>query len=110
MRFIAEGSYGDRLKIEWHDGGIPRRHNESGEKNGASKRASERACARARVRAISANARGKSCNAARRGPASDDGALTREKRAQRSSTVAALSLVASCCFNKAARVHERKAN
>lgn len=62
-----------------------------------------------RVRAISASARGKSRNAVTARPASDS-ALTREKRAQRSSTVAALSLVASCCFNKAARVHERKAN
>ncbi|TGZ51778.1 hypothetical protein DBV15_04955 [Temnothorax longispinosus] len=78
IAFIAEKSYGDRLKIEWHDGGIPMR-----QVTKAGKEWSEQT--------------------------SDDGALTREKRAQRSSTVAALSLVASCsscCFNKAARVHE----
>jgi len=66
-RFIAEGSYDDRLKIEWHSGEIPRRHNESGKRMD-----------RANERAISASARGKSHNAVSRVPHSREACATIE--------------------------------
>lgn len=82
---IAEGSYDDRLKIERR---IPRRCYKSDEKEWKY----ARACARL-ARGKSRNSREESARLA-----------TREHSGR---TVAGR---ASCCFNKAARVHERKAN
>lgn len=83
MRLIAEGSYDDRLKIEWHETAeFPGDMTKVGKE--WCEQTSERA--RARVRAISASARGKSRKHAagcRRAPRATVRSLARSVRNDR---------------------------